>query len=85
MNWTIRNQVKKVIVKLTFIGLAATLFVFQLDATCLGIALPVSYNTPDLDAVHIARAKCSKGTVDALNTPRRAKYRPAFEKGPGVC
>ncbi|OTB12110.1 hypothetical protein K445DRAFT_321366 [Daldinia sp. EC12] len=26
--------------KLAFIGLAATLFVFQLDATCLGIALP---------------------------------------------
>lgn len=29
--------------KLAFIGLAATLFVFQLDATCLGIALPVSH------------------------------------------
>lgn len=28
--------------KLAFIGLAASLFVFQLDATCLGIALPVS-------------------------------------------
>ncbi|KAK3938616.1 MFS transporter [Diplogelasinospora grovesii] len=26
--------------KLAFIGLAATLFVFQMDATCLGIALP---------------------------------------------
>lgn len=29
--------------KLAFIGLAATLFVFQLDATCLSIALPVSH------------------------------------------
>jgi hypothetical protein len=29
--------------KLAFIGLAASLFVFQVDATCLGIALPVSY------------------------------------------
>ena len=28
--------------KLAFIGLAASAFVFQLDATCLGIALPVS-------------------------------------------
>lgn len=28
--------------KLAFIGLAASLFVFQVDATCLGIALPVS-------------------------------------------
>lgn len=28
--------------KLAFIGIAASLFVFQLDATCLGIALPVS-------------------------------------------
>lgn len=31
--------------KLAFIGLAASLFVFQLDATCLGIALPVSFHT----------------------------------------
>lgn len=29
--------------KLAFIGLAANLFVFQLDATCLSIALPVSH------------------------------------------
>ncbi|KAJ5451851.1 hypothetical protein N7445_000034 [Penicillium cf. griseofulvum] len=29
--------------KLAFIGLAASLFVFQLDATCLSIALPVSH------------------------------------------
>lgn len=28
--------------KLAFAGIAASLFVFQLDATCLGIALPVS-------------------------------------------
>lgn len=28
--------------KLAFVGIAASLFVFQLDATCLGIALPVS-------------------------------------------
>jgi hypothetical protein len=28
--------------KLAFTGIAASLFVFQLDATCLGIALPVS-------------------------------------------
>lgn len=28
---------------LAFIGLATSLFVFQMDATCLGIALPVSY------------------------------------------
>lgn len=28
---------------LAFIGLAASLFVFQMDATCLGIALPVSH------------------------------------------
>lgn len=31
--------------KLAFIGLAASLFVFQVDATCLGIALPVSHNS----------------------------------------
>lgn len=31
--------------KLVFVGLAASLFVFQVDATCLGIALPVSHNT----------------------------------------
>lgn len=29
--------------KLAFTGLAASLFVFQLDATCLSIALPVSH------------------------------------------
>lgn len=28
--------------KLAFMGIAASLFVFQLDATCLGIVLPVS-------------------------------------------
>lgn len=32
--------------KLAFIGLAASLFVFQVDATCLGIALPVSQDIP---------------------------------------
>lgn len=32
--------------KLAFIGLAASLFVFQVDATCLGIALPVSHDLP---------------------------------------
>lgn len=31
--------------KLAFAGLAASLFVFQVDATCLGIALPVSLHT----------------------------------------
>jgi hypothetical protein len=29
--------------KLAFIGLAASLFVFQLDATCLSTSLPVSH------------------------------------------
>lgn len=33
---------KSLVFKLSFIGLAAAVFVFQLDATCLGIALPVS-------------------------------------------
>jgi hypothetical protein len=33
---------KSLAFKLAFIGLAATLFVFQMDATALGIALPVS-------------------------------------------
>lgn len=36
---------KSLAFKLAFIGLAASLFVFQLDATALGIALPVSNNT----------------------------------------
>lgn len=31
--------------KLAFIGLATSLFVFQVDATCLGIALPVSHKS----------------------------------------
>uniref|UniRef100_A0A093UY67 Putative transporter C3H1.06c n=1 Tax=Talaromyces marneffei PM1 TaxID=1077442 RepID=A0A093UY67_TALMA len=31
---------KSLVFKLSFIGLAAAVFVFQLDATCLGIALP---------------------------------------------
>jgi hypothetical protein len=35
---------KSLAFKLAFIGLAASLFVFQLDATALGIALPVSNN-----------------------------------------
>lgn len=40
--------------KLAFVGLAASLFVFQVDATCLGIALPVSRSTlPDLYATHV--------------------------------
>jgi hypothetical protein len=33
---------KSLAFKLAFIGLAASMFVFQLDATALGIALPVS-------------------------------------------
>lgn len=41
--------------KLAFVGLAAILFVFQLDATCLGIALPVSHDTiiPDMYAAWV--------------------------------
>lgn len=35
---------KSLAFKLAFIGLAASCFVFQLDATSLGIALPVSNN-----------------------------------------
>lgn len=35
------KQKKSVAFKLAFIGLSATLFVFQVDATALGIALPV--------------------------------------------
>lgn len=38
---------------LAFVGLAASLFVFQMDATCLGIALPVSHEdapiAPNID------------------------------------
>lgn len=42
----VNNTAKKSLsFKLAFAGLAASLFVFQLDATCLGIALPVSHNT----------------------------------------
>jgi len=33
---------KSLAFKLSFVGLAAILFVFQIDATALGIALPVS-------------------------------------------
>lgn len=33
---------KSLAFKLAFVGLASSLFVFQLDATALGIALPVS-------------------------------------------
>lgn len=36
------KQKKSLAFKLAFTGLAATLFVFQMDATALGIALPVS-------------------------------------------
>ena len=36
------KQKKSMAFKLAFIGLATTLFVFQVDATALGIALPVS-------------------------------------------
>ena len=36
------KQKKSLAFKLSFIGLAAILFVFQIDATALGIALPVS-------------------------------------------
>ena len=40
--------------KLAFSGLALVLLVFQVDATCLGIALPVSQDTrPSLRPVHI--------------------------------
>lgn len=35
-------QKKSLSFKLALIGLAASLFVYQIDATCLGIALPVS-------------------------------------------
>lgn len=38
--------------KLAFIGLAASLFVFQVDATCLGIALPVSYDVPLMSSTY---------------------------------
>lgn len=37
--------------KLAFIGLATSLFVFQVDATCLGIALPVSHDFPATHAL----------------------------------
>ena len=39
---------KSLAFKLAFVGLAATSFVFQLDATGLRIALPVSYQTHTL-------------------------------------
>lgn len=51
---TISMPKKPVSFKLAFVGLAASLFVFQVDATCLGVALPVSHNTlPVLYAAHI--------------------------------
>jgi hypothetical protein len=37
---------KSLAFKLAFIGIAASLFVFQLDAMILGIALPVSNDVP---------------------------------------
>jgi hypothetical protein len=40
------KQKKSLAFKLSFIGLAAILFVFQIDATALGIALPVSSPPP---------------------------------------
>jgi hypothetical protein len=39
---TERGKKKSWSFKLAFVGIAASLFVFQLDATCLGIVLPVS-------------------------------------------
>ena len=42
VNLTEPKPKKSLSFKLAFIGLAASLFVFQVDATCLGIALPVS-------------------------------------------
>lgn len=47
---------KSLAFKLAFIGLAASLFVFQLDATALGIALPVS-NTTSPSAVAQSKTK----------------------------
>lgn len=40
------KQKKSLAFKLSFVGLAAILFVFQVDATALGIALPVSNQLP---------------------------------------
>lgn len=40
-----RTPKKSLSFKLAFIGLAASMFVFQVDATALGIALPVSNTT----------------------------------------
>jgi hypothetical protein len=45
------KQKKSLAFKLSFIGLAAILFVFQIDATALGIALPVS-NSPRNQSNH---------------------------------
>lgn len=46
VNSTEPKTKKSLSFKLAFIGLAASLFVFQVDATCLGIALPVSQIIP---------------------------------------
>lgn len=45
LNDTGPTKEKSLSFKLAFIGLASSLFVFQLDATCLGIALPVSLSS----------------------------------------
>lgn len=46
------KQKKSLAFKLSFIGLAAILFVFQIDATALGIALPVSNPPIPLTTTH---------------------------------
>lgn len=46
------KQKKSLAFKLSFIGLAAILFVFQIDATALGIALPVSNPPIHLTTTH---------------------------------
>lgn len=57
--------------KLAFIGLAASLFVFQLDATCLGIALPVSPHTFLIYLLH----KYSSPMLDHCWGPKGHEFR----------
>ncbi|KAM0501069.1 hypothetical protein ACHAP8_004797 [Fusarium lateritium] len=76
------KQKKSVAFKLSFIGLAAILFVFQIDATALGIALPTIANELNGSSLESFWANLSYTLCGLVMQPVWASISDAFGRKP---
>ncbi|KAF5980670.1 major facilitator superfamily transporter [Fusarium coicis] len=76
------KQKKSVAFKLAFIGLSATLFVFQVDATALGIALPAIANDLKGSSLESFWANLSYTLCGLVMQPAWASISDAFGRKP---